>query len=63
MTNAYWSQWSSEELDSMQGKDWACHEEVLDDDIDIDVEDEDNEEEYDEPLSLESLGMSIRDFM
>jgi len=60
MTNAYRSQWSSEELDSMQGKDWACNEEVYDD---IDIDAEETECEEDEQPSLELYGMSWRDFM
>lgn len=61
MTNAYWSQWSSEELDRMQGKDWARHEGVLED-LDIDIEVPESEEEDEQP-SLELYGMSWRDFM
>lgn len=62
MSNAYWSQWSREELDSMHGIEPSDY---RDDELDPSdyMDDEDHDDEHDEPLTLESLGMSWRDFM
>lgn len=64
--SAYWSQWSSEELDSMHGiepEDYRNDEEDIDPSDYMDEEECDEDEEYGEPVSMDSLGMSWSDFM
>lgn len=63
MTSSYWSQWSSEEIDSMHGiEPEDCRDEEELDPSDY-MDEQEDDEEYDEPVSMESLGMSWRDFM
>lgn len=65
--NAYYSQWDRDDLNDWQGKnlahgyeeDYPLYFNTLEEDEDDKEEDEEEEEEE---LSLESLGMSWRDF-
>ncbi len=64
--SVYWKQWSAQEIDYCLGRDFRAQPEVNDidasdlDQDDTEIEEEDYEEAYE--LSMDSLGMSNRDF-
>lgn len=62
MTHAYWAQFDQSEIDAMHGYDrHAYDEDELDPSDYMDSEEHDEDEGVE--ISMESLGMSWRDFM
>lgn len=62
--NNYWAQWSREEIDSMKGLEQYYREiEEVDANLDQYEVDVSLDQDQGEQLSLETLGMSWRDFM
>lgn len=62
--NNYWAQWSIEEIESMKGLEQYYRElEEVDANLDQNEVDVSLDQDQGEQLSLETLGMSWRDFM